>query len=247
MLIKIIFSMCLLFSIGTKAEDQKLVRKILDQADKLYRSKSSYSEVLMKIKTEHWQREMRLEMWTKGMEKTLIHILSPKKDSGISTLRIKKEMWNFFPKINKVIKVPPSMMMGSWMGSDFTNDDLVKTSTFLNDYKTKMISGPDSNKYYLELRPNENLSSVWDRILLVVNKKTLILEQQVNFDERGERVRTMDFSKAKNLGGKFIPTLMVITSHKKDGNQTILRYVKAEFDKSMKDSIFSRRNLQKRK
>jgi len=247
MIKNILISILFLFTTATIADELALVKNILDRADKMYRSKSSYSEVLMKIKTENWQRTMRMEMWTKGMDKTLIHILSPKKDSGVSTLRIKKEMWNFFPKINKVIKIPPSMMMGSWMGSDFTNDDLVKTSTFLNDYQSRMITGSDPEKNYLELVPNVGLASVWDKIHFVVNKKTLILEKQINFNERGEKVRTMTFSKVKNIGGKTIPTLMVITSHKKQGNQTILDYVKAEFNKPMKDTTFSRRNLQKKK
>jgi len=220
---------------------------ILARVDQQYRFKTGHAELEMQIKTKNWQRTMRLEMWTKGLKKTLITIKTPKKDAGITTLRLAKSMWNYFPKINKVIKVPPSMMMGSWMGSDFTNDDLVKESTYLEDYSAKFSSGPAPDKYYIELRPKKNTVSVWDKVNLVVDKKTLILRQQENFDERGEKVRTMLFSDIKIMGGQLIPTTMSISSHKHQGNQTIVRYLSATFNKEMLDSVFSRRNLQKKR
>ena len=102
------------------------VMTIIKKVDELYRADSSYAEMEMTIVTPNWERTLKLEAWSEGMDKTFITILEPKKDKGITTLRVDNEMWNFFPKINKVMKVPPSMMMGSWMGSDFTNDDLVK-------------------------------------------------------------------------------------------------------------------------
>ena len=99
------------------------IREIVNKVDRLYRSSSSDTLVTMTIITPNWKRELKMRMWTKDLSKTFIHILLPKKDRDIATLRIDKSMWNFFPKIDKVIKVPPSMMMSSWMGSDFTNDD----------------------------------------------------------------------------------------------------------------------------
>ena len=99
------------------------IREIVNKVDRLYRSSSSDTQVTMTIITPNWKRELKMRMWTKDLSKTFIHILLPKKDRDIATLRIDKSMWNFFPKIDKVIKVPPSMMMSSWMGSDFTNDD----------------------------------------------------------------------------------------------------------------------------
>ena len=231
----------------TRDGDSKIIETILDKADKTYRSKTSHTELQIRIETENWERTMALEIWTKGMKKTLITIKGPKKDAGITTLRTGKSMWNYFPKINKVIKVPPSMMMGSWMGSDFTNDDLVKESTFIDDYDAVLKDGELKTKYYISLSPKDGLASVWGKVDLIIDKKTSIIEEQSNFNERGEKVRTMIFSKVKMMGGKNIPTVMEIISHKKNGNKTTIKYVSANFDKPVKDSFFSRRNLQKKR
>ncbi len=236
-----------LHGVALGSANQISIKEVLDKADKQYRFQTSYAELEMKIKTQYWERTMRLNMWTKGMKKTLIVIKAPKKDSGITTLRIDKSMWNYFPKINKVIKVPPSMMMGSWMGTDFTNDDLVKESTFVNDFNAKFIPGQLEDFYYIELRPKETTISVWDKVRLVINKKSLILKKQESFNERGEKVRTITFSNIRDLGGKIIPTTIIVTSHKKKGNQTIINYIDAKFNQPMKDTIFTYRQLQKRR
>lgn len=125
------------------------VQEIIDRVDRLYRSDTSYGEIEMTIITPDWRRRLRMKIWTEGMDKTFLYITSPQKDAGIATLRIGSEMWNYFPKINKVMKVPPSMMMGSWMGSDFTNDDLVKESSLLRDYSARLINpeGADKDHY----------------------------------------------------------------------------------------------------
>ena len=119
----------------------KLSSKGLNQ---LYRSESSHADMEMHIVTPHWERTLAMTVWTQGMNKTFIRITAPKKEKGVATLRIKNEMWNYLPKTNKVMKIPPSMMMGSWMGSDFTNDDLVKESSMLDDYTSQLIRPEDA-------------------------------------------------------------------------------------------------------
>ena len=113
------------------------VREVLRKVDDLYRGTTSRGKVEMTVETPDWKRSMNMKIWSEGMNKTFVVILSPAKDAGVATLRVNRDMWNFFPGINKTLKVPPSMMMGSWMGSDFTNDDLVKESTFLDDYDAR--------------------------------------------------------------------------------------------------------------
>jgi len=120
------------------------VKAIVKRMDELYRSDTSQTNMEMQIVTPHWERTLSLRVWTEGMDKTFIRIDAPKKEKGVTTLRIGNEMWNYLPKTNKVIKVPPSMMMGSWMGSDFTNDDLVKESSMLNDYSYDLIVPDDA-------------------------------------------------------------------------------------------------------
>ena len=130
------------FSFSVFAESS--VEELLDQMDRLYRSDSSHATIEMQIVTENWERTTIMEVWSRGMDDTLIKILSPRKDKGIKTLKHGNQMWNYFPKINKVLKVPPSMMMNSWMGSDFTNDDLVKENTLADDYLSKLEPHPSA-------------------------------------------------------------------------------------------------------
>src|SRR6056297_1942824 len=118
--------------------NSNLARNIVNKVDKLYRSESSYALMEMRIVTPHWERTLKMKTWSSGMDKTFIRIIAPKKEKGVGTLRIKNQMWNYLPKTNKVMKIPPSMMMANWMGSDFTNDDLVSEYTFIEDYNFSM-------------------------------------------------------------------------------------------------------------
>ena len=225
------------------------VVEIVKTIDQLYRSISSETEVEMTIITPNWKRRLRLNMWTEGLEKTFIHILSPKKDAGIATLRVMKSMWNYFPKINKVIKVPPSMMMASWMGSDFTNDDLVKESSLLGDYTAKIIACEDSQPDHLciELKPKKKTATVWGKIILIVQKEEIIPVQQIFFDEKGEKIRAMTFSDVRMFGERKMPATLELVSLKSKDKKTIMRYIKAKFDTKIDESIFTRRNLQKKR
>lgn len=223
------------------------IGSILDAVDKTYRSKTSWAEVEMEITTPHWKRTLKMEMWTKGLEMTLIRIKAPKKDAGIATLKRGKQMWNYFPKINKVNKVPPSMMMGSWMGSDFTNDDLVKENTYRSDYHSKFLKSEDPKIHLIELIPKEGTVSVWSKVHLKIEKKRNILLEQISYNDRGEKARTMVFSKIRKIGGKVIPTVLKLIPHKKKSNSTEVHYLNARFDHHISDKQFRRRELQRPK
>ncbi|MBF0299556.1 MAG: outer membrane lipoprotein-sorting protein [Oligoflexia bacterium] len=232
------------------AEEKKPdVKKILDSVDRLYRSNHSFATMEMRIETPDWKRTLEMNVWALGLEKTFIRILSPQKDKGIATLRIKNEMWNFFPKIDKSMKVPPSMMMGSWMGSDFTNDDLVKESTFIKDYDSKLIDyqfkNKDNNYYYIELRPKEKTATVWEKIIVVIKKDNFNPLRQEYYDDKDVKVREIIFKDVKTFGNKTIPSVMELTPLNKIGHKTIIEYKDLKFDK-VDESIFSHVNLQKR-
>ncbi|MDY6853155.1 MAG: outer membrane lipoprotein-sorting protein [Thermodesulfobacteriota bacterium] len=236
------------FSSTGSSDEASFVREIVKKVDRLYRSQSSEAELEMEIVTPNWERQLRLKMWTEGLHKTFIHILSPKKDAGITTLRIGTSMWNYFPKINKVIKVPPSMMMASWMGSDFTNDDLVKESSLLEDYNAVFVPARDMlNYYFIELIPKKKTPTVWGKIILVLRKKDIIPVRQVFYDEKGEEVRVMNFSDIRKFGKRKIPATLELVPLKHTGRKTVLRYIDARFDTEIDDSIFTRRNLQKKR
>ncbi|MBN1114884.1 MAG: outer membrane lipoprotein-sorting protein [Oligoflexia bacterium] len=224
------------------------VEKILKESDRLYRADSCYAKIEMTIVNPNWRRTLLMDTWTIGMDRTMIRILEPKKDRGISTLRIKNEMWNFFPKIDKVMKIPPSMMMGSWMGSDFTNDDLVKESTFIDDYDSKLINPDtkDEKNYYIELKPRKETVSVWGKIINVVARDTYIPVRQEFFDEKDRKIRIITFSEIKNLGGKKLPVLMEVVPAGRKDKKTTIRYIDAVFNGKVPESVFSLRNLRKK-
>ena len=217
---------------------------LLKKVDELYRSDSSVGTMRMQIVTPNWERTLEMESWSVGMDDTFIRILSPKKDRGVATLKKDNEMWNFFPKINKVIKVPPSMMMGSWMGSDFTNDDLVREVSLVKEYHVEQEDAGDNLK--LTLVPKENTVTVWGRIEILVAKESLLPVEQSYFNERGEKVRSMYFSDIKTFSGKQIPAKMSMVPHNKDNHKTVIEYVDLAFDGEIDDSVFTLRNLKKR-
>lgn len=237
----------LTFASAVAADKKADVKKILDGVDRLYRSEHSFGTLEMRIETPDWKRTLDINIWASGLDKTFIRILSPQKDKGVATLRIQNDMWNFFPKIDKTMKVPPSMMMGSWMGSDFTNDDLVKESTFLKDYESALTEPKvaDADNYYIELKPKEKTATVWDRIVLIVNKQTSIPVRQEYYDDKGVKIREIVFKDIKKFGNRNIPAVMELTPFNKTGHKTTIEYKELKFD-SVDEAVFSQINLQKR-
>lgn len=239
-----IMGLCLLLVSVSHTLASESAIQLLKKADELYRSESSSALMVMHVVTPNWQRSMTLQSWSKGLDDTFIRILSPKKDKGVATLKMGKEMWNFFPKINKVIKVPPSMMMGSWMGSDFTNDDLVREVSLVEDYDVNLKSG--EGVYTLTLHPKKETVTVWESIQIDIQKETTLPVEQRYYNEKGMLVRTMGFDKVKALSGRNIPTRMTMTPHNKVGHSTVVEYQDIIFDQPLPDDVFSLRHLQQR-
>ena len=237
-----LFVILLLPSISAQSDETAV--NLLKKIDELYRSDNSISTMKMSIVTPNWQRTLEMQSWTIGMDDTFIRILSPKKDRGVATLKKGREMWNYFPKINKVIKVPPSMMMGSWMGSDFTNDDLVREVSLVKEYHVEQKDQGDNHQ--LILIPKESTVTVWARIEILVKKETLLPIEQSYFNERGEKVRSMYFSDIREFSGKKLPSKMSMIPHNKKDHKTVIEYVELEFNTTMDVDIFTLRNLKKR-
>ena len=221
------------------------VKQLMKHIDRLYRANTGYTELEMEIITPHWQRTLSMYAWSEGMDKTFIRITSPRKDKGVATLRIGNEMWNYLPKANKVIKIPPSMMMGSWMGSDFTNDDLVKESSLFEDYSYELITPDDADGglLYINCIPREDLAVVWGNIVIAISRADHLPQWQKYYDERGALMRVMTYSDVKNFGDRMIPSVLEMVPQNKDGRKTIIRYLEAEFDIELDGETFSLRNL----
>ncbi len=220
-------------------------KSLIDEMEALYRGESSKATLTMKVETPQYSRTMQMESSSVGQQDAFIRILSPKKDRGISTLKLDKEMWNFFPKINKVIKVPPSMMMGSWMGSDFTNDDLVKQTTLTQEYDLQLTE--TLTEYNITLLPREQTVTVWGRIDYIVNKEHLVPVNQNFYDDEGIMIRKMVFSELKDFGGRIMPSVMEMIPLNKEGHRTVIIYDNLEFDPpDVDESIFTLRHLKSR-
>ena len=225
------------------------IESVIKHIDQLYRSETSHAEMEMHIVTPHWERTLAMTIWTQGMDKTFIRITAPKKEQGVATLRIGNEMWNYLPKTNKVMKIPPSMMMGSWMGSDFTNDDLVKESSMLDDYTYQFVTpeAASADHLYVQLVPKEDSPIVWGRIVAAVRASDYIPVWQHFYDEKGNLMRVMNFKEIKTFGDKIVPSLIEMIPENKEGHKTVVRWLAAAFDSEIDDKIFTRRNLQRRR
>ncbi|MBW2184537.1 MAG: outer membrane lipoprotein-sorting protein [Deltaproteobacteria bacterium] len=221
-------------------------QQILDKIDKMYRGESSIGTYLMKIKTTHWERNLRIKSWTRDLDYTLIRIEYPKKEKGVTTLKVENNLWNYLPKIKRVIKVPSSLMMGSWMGSHFTNDDLVKESTLANDYHHRItFEGKRDGQevYEITLLPKEEAAVVWGKIVVVVRQKDLIPLYQEYCDEKEKPVRKMILSDVKKMGGRLLPSSMKVIPYDKPGEFTEIIYLDIAFDMELPETFFSLRNL----
>ncbi len=221
------------------------VETIVKKIDELFRADSSYAEMEMNIITPNWERTLRMKAWSEGMEKTFIRIISPAKERGVATLRIGTEMWNYLPRTNKVIKIPPSMMMSSWMGSDFTNDDLVKEFTFFDDYTYELTQLNESEEelYYIRFVPKENRPIVWGEVTAAVRKNDYLPVWQKYYDESGKLMRVMEFKEIKEFDGRQIPSVLELIPQTKKDHKTVIRYLELEFNPQLPEDIFSLRNL----
>ncbi len=231
---------------AAQASPDEQARAIVRRMDDLYRSKSSYAQLEMEIVTPDWSRTLVLRGWTEGLDRMLVRILEPKKEAGVGTLRIGNEMWNYLPKTDKVIKIPPSMMMSSWMGSDFTNDDLVKEFTFIDDFTFRMAPppSPEPGLLYVECRPKPGVPIVWDKIVIAVRASDDLPVRQEFYDEKGRVARVMTYSDIRTFGRRTIPAVMEMTPRTKQGYKTVLRYKDVQFDLALDASLFSLRSLQ---
>jgi outer membrane lipoprotein-sorting protein len=231
---------------STIADDltEEQLKGIIRDIDELYRSRRSHGTMEMEIVTPDWRRTLTMEFWSEGMEKTLIWIRSPAKERGVGTLRIQNEMWNYLPKTNKVIKIPPSMMMSSWMGSDFTNDDLVKEFSLFEDYTYRRaeVEDPDTSLIYIDCIPREDLPIVWGNIVIAARLSDHLPVWQKYYNEKGALIRVLEYSDIRTFGDRTIPAVMEMIPQDGEG-KTLVRYTSLEFDIDLADGTFSLRNL----
>jgi len=223
-------------------------KEIIKLADDKNRGLSSKGEMTMTIVRPDWSRAVTMKTWSKGNDFAMVLISAPPKEKGQVFLKRRNEMWNWVPSIDKMVKIPPSMMMQSWMGSDFTNDDLVQQSSIVNDYTHKLLCKENIRGlecYKIELIPLPNATVVWGKIITWITASGFDLWKSEYYDEDMELVNIENAYDIKKMGDRFIPSRMEIIPVNKKGQKTILEINTMLFDIAIEESFFSQQNMKK--
>ena len=222
---------------------------IIDRVDRLLRGDSSQGVATMEVVTEHWERQMTMEIWSLGTDYSLVRLRAPQREAGTATLKADEDIWNYLPKVDRTIKIPASMMGGSWMGSHFTNDDLVKESRLIEDYDIELtFDGDDADGvavWEFRLTPKPEAAVVWGHIDYRIRQRDDMPLWTRFYDEDGELARTMEHGEFTEFGGRLVPAVMDMYPADKPGEKTTVRYEELEFDVDLERSFFSLRNLQR--
>ncbi|MEA3373868.1 MAG: outer membrane lipoprotein-sorting protein [Campylobacterota bacterium] len=218
--------------------------EIIKNVEHNLQSDSGYSKITMSVTTSRGKRTMKMESWNRGNEMSFIKILYPKKDRGITFLKVNTTMWQYVPKIEKIIKIPSSMMMQSWMGSDFTNDDMAKESSIVRDYNT-LLSGEDEKMFILTLIPKEEAAVVWGKIVMKVTKDHFVPLEAVYYDEDEIEQRILYYSDVKVVGSRYFPAVMTLIPSDKKNRKTVVTMDEVDFDVEIDDSRFTKSALKR--
>lgn len=224
------------------------LEEVTRRLDDLYRSSGSIARVEMTSVTPRRSRTLRMRIWTRGEDRALIVIESPSREAGTATLRRDRNLWNYLPRISRTIRVPPSMMLSSWMGSDLTNDDLTQSSSYRTDFIATMVGRSTSPSGWLvRYDAREGVVGLWRRIEMVVNDDGTLPVEARYYDRRMRLARTIRYEDVREMDGRRIPTRMVIVPHDRDGHRTEMRYLSVDFDANVSESTFSLTELERRR
>lgn len=241
-----IFTLVLLaFAFFAAGQD---IKEIIRQADEKFRGESSKGEMTMIIERPNWSRTVSMKNWTLGNDFSLIYITAPAKEKGQVFLKRNKEMWNWVPSIERMIKIPPSMMMQSWMGSDFTNDDLVRESSLAKDYTHKLLGEEKIDGFpchKIELIPLDDAPVVWGKVIMWISKKELHWLKGEYFDEDGYLVNTEILTDVKQMDDRVMPTRLEMIPADDEGHKTILIFDEIDFEIKINESFFSQQNMKR--
>ncbi len=227
------------------ADSDPEARAIVRQAIDHWRGQSSYSEMTMVIHRPDWERSMSLRAWTEGDDRSLVRVTAPAKDRGNATLIDGDNLWTFSPRVNRIIKIPSSMMGQSWMGSDFSNRDVSRADDIIDQYDhrllgTETIDGQDV--YRIEAIPHETAAVVWGREELEIRADHVVRRHRF-FDQDGVLVKTLDSLEIGELGGRTIALRQRMSNEETPGEWTEIRVEAVDYDLVLADSLFTLSNL----
>lgn len=245
-LIRFFTAVCTIAPLVASAQDAKEI--ILKSEENLRGVHTSNSEIVITIVRPRWSREISLKSWSKGEDYSLILITAPAKEKGNAFLKRHKEVWNWVPSIERTIKMPPSMMMQSWMGTDLKNDDLVRESSAVNDYTHELLGEETiegENCYKIRMTPLPEAPVVWGKMIVWVSKEDYIQLRADMYDEDGYLVSSMKSSEIQNMGGRLVATKVELIPQEKTGHKTIMQIREIIFDEPIDDDFFTVQNMRK--
>ena len=246
--IRLILTLLIMAHLASISAQEVTAKDIIDYADKLMRGNSSYAEMEMTIIRPKWQRSLKFKSWSKGIDYALIYVTYPANEKGHTFLKRNKEMWNYIPSIERMIKIPTGMMMQSWMGSDLTNDDLVKGASIVEDYTHKITKQDTLNGYpcyVIELTPKEDAAVVWGKIVSWVTKTGYMTLKNEYFDEDGYLINRELLNQIKHVGDRTMPTRFEIVPVDKKGHKTVMEFSNLKFEIPLEDNFFSIQNMKR--
>lgn len=241
---------CILPLMSMQSQQDLSAKDIVRNAEDNMRGKTSKANITIKIIRPSWSREMNMTTWSKGDDYSMILVTSPAKEKGTVFLKRVKEVWNWIPSIERNIKLPPSMMSQSWMGTDFTNDDLVKEASSVSDYEHTLLGKEtvtDKECYKIEMIPKPSAAIVWEKVVVWINTADYLQLRAEFYDEDGELVNVMNSGDVKELGGRKITSKIEMLPVDKEGNSTVIMYNDIVFDKPIDDNFFTTRNMKQLK
>ena len=236
------------YNIQTWAQDDITAAEIIQKADEKVRGKTNTSVMEMEIIRPTWKRSVTMKSWGRGMEYSMTYITAPAKDKGQVFMKRVTEMWNWMPSIGRMIKIPASMMSQGWMGSDYTNDDILKESSIVVDYTHKVaaqenIDGHDS--YKIEMTPKEDAAVIWGKVYKWITKDEFIQIKSEYYDEDDDLIKSDHSYDFKIMDGRLIPTRIEILPADEEGKKTVLYIKETKFDIDLPESFFSQQQMKR--
>ncbi|MFP4064316.1 MAG: outer membrane lipoprotein-sorting protein [Bacteroidales bacterium] len=239
----IILFATMLMSLSLSAQNPK---EIMREVEQNMRGDASYNEMSMTIERPRYTREVSMRSWALGEDYSLVYITAPARDEGTAFLKRGNQIWNYQPNIDRTVKMPPSMMSQSWMGSDFTNDDVVNASSLTDDYTHELLGEEEVDGhlcYVIELTPKPDNPVVYEKSIHYIAKEYMLPARTENYDERDNLVNTIYFREFTSLGGRTLPAVMEVVPAEEENQRTVITTHNADFNIDISEDFFSTQNL----
>jgi len=238
----------LLAAVPGWAQKKPDAHALVERTDRALRGRTQHGKASMTVQTPDWKRTLEMEVWSVNPDKTFVVISAPAKEEGTSTLRLGSNMWNYLPQIERVIKIPPSLMLQAWMGSDFTNDDLVKESSLVSDYTHEIVGETTEDGdacWRVVAHPKPDAAVVWGKLVLLIRKSDALPRKEEYYDEKGRLQKSLTFSDFRRIGDRDYPMRWHMVSVTKPGHETTLLYHSLVFDRTIPGRVFTQQNMKR--